>query len=130
MKIRPFIIDDVTLAKIDTVKKYANEHPFTKEDLNIMMNGGGTPAGENENLVVIIPVDYRVVYSIEHQSVGLSRHISISVSGNGNWPNLISVDEILALFDFRVRINDKSNDASAYMWQDNETESINILEII
>jgi hypothetical protein len=130
MKIRPFVISEVEIAAIEKVKKYAHEHPFTKEDIEEMMTGNGKCAGDDRNLRVVIPVDYRVVYSVEHQPAGPFRHISISVSGDGNWPSLIAVDEILGYFDFKVRLNDEENKHSAYMWQDNETESINILEQI
>ena len=130
MKIRPFIIDNDVVAKIEAVKKYANEHPFTKEDLEAIMGRYKKSAGANDNFIVIIPVDYKVVYSIEHQPFGPAKHISMSVTGEGNWPNLVAVNEILALFDFKVRVGVPSPNLVVKMWQDKETESINILEQI
>jgi hypothetical protein len=130
MKIRPFLIDNEIVAKVEILKKYANEHPFTKEAMEELMNGTGKCVGDDVNFRMVIPVDYRIVYSIEHQPFGPARHISMSVSGKGNWPNLMAVNEILALFDFKVRVGVPSPDLIVTMWQDHLTESINVVEAI
>jgi len=98
--------------------------------LDALIAGDKASAGENENLVIIIPLDYKVVYSIEHQPAGPARHISISVSGEGNWPNIIAINEILGLFDFNARLNQKNNPNVSSFWQDFNTQSVNVLELI
>lgn len=130
--IQAFVVDSTIMEKIEAVKKYAIENPFTLEQIKAIAGGDESIeiAGDNKNLVLLIPVDYKVVYSIEEQPAGNCRHISISMLEKGRWPNAHVVDEILELYEFRLRIIKPGEKLVGDIWMDDATQSVNIVELI
>lgn len=99
MKIRPVILDDAVKERVKEVMAHAEVHRFSIQDIFASMKGDSTRnAGHGRDLEVLIHFGVRVIYSIEQQPMGWCRHISISVSGEGNYPHEIVVDQILELF--------------------------------
>lgn len=61
------------------------------------------PIGNNSNHVVVIPSDFRIVYSVEQQPapLRLCRHMSISVSREGRAPIPQSINMVAEELEFR-----------------------------
>lgn len=78
------------------------------------------PVGDNPDHVVHIHDGYRVVFSIEEQSIGLCNHISISVESKDKYPNEHAVNMILNEFNMSL-------DNSLSIWLEENVRAINIL---
>jgi hypothetical protein len=103
MKIRPLLIDDEARRKAQGLICAARENPHTFERLQRVGTGEEQPVGDHYRIV--LPVGYRVVYSLEQHprkdETGFTwlHHLSIAVSRAGNaWPNQAAVEEIVSLF--------------------------------
>lgn len=77
--------------KLESLKKNAEENPFSFDDLLDMKNGDVPLTGDRPEFVTNIPDGFRIVYSIE-QNVGPEgfinlRHLSISAPDDGRVPN-------------------------------------------
>lgn len=51
---------------------------------------------------ILIPVGYRVCFSVEDQPHGLVRHLSVSVNKAGMLPHMLAVGMIAEAFEFRL----------------------------
>lgn len=96
---RALIIDDSVKAAVAKVVEYANLHPMHMDELLDIYNGQALPAGDRKEHVIVIPMGYRTVFSIEHQQGHLLKHMSISVDTPSKLPNEIAVREIMKLFE-------------------------------
>lgn len=87
--------------KLKILKEYAMAHVVPWKDLI-----SRKPIGNEPKHVVIIPADYRVVFSIEEQRepIGLSRHLSVSVSREDRAPRPESIQIIAKELGFRNNI--------------------------
>jgi hypothetical protein len=101
------IIDEATRQRIAEVVQYAEAHTFSLDDLLDVHNQepDAQVAGDMEDFVCYIPLDYRVVYSIEDQPIRV-RHLSISVSTPGRLPSVAAVAEIMRWFGFVSQLSD------------------------
>ena len=106
------VITDQLRREIQTVKTYAEQHIVDLASLQQkgeLKEGDPCPiAGDDEKHILIVPLDYKVVYSIEDQGtgmngkkgLGLCRHLSMSVNKRNRLPNPISVDMMIEEFGF------------------------------
>lgn len=95
----PLIFDTTTKEKIKNLCDYAIENQYTLEDMRKMSEGEKPPVGDNPKHAMLIPVGYRVVFSLEHHPMGACRHISISVT-TGQYPSIGAVNAIIGMFGF------------------------------
>lgn len=102
MNPRPLLINEAVRADIERVVNYAEAHRYSIHDVFKMMAGRDSmpPPGDDPGHVCNIPVDFRCVFSIEQQPMGWCRHLSISVSGEGNNPHPAAVFVIAQAFGF------------------------------
>ena len=56
------------------------------------------PPGENENYVITIPLNFRVVFTIEQYPGGWFKHLSVSVPVKNKGPHPQAVEMIMAEF--------------------------------
>src|SRR6266849_9544266 len=95
---RPLVIGEEEKGKLHRIREYAEKHPYSMAEMLDLLNGEAKGAGLNPDLQCILPVDFRVVFSIEAQKHGQARHLSISVPGRGKVPNefscLMVMDEL------------------------------------
>ena len=100
MKIRPLIIDDGIRAKIGEMLAYGAEHFMTFDEIKQITPDN--PVGDDFKRTLVIPLGYKVTYSVEEQPppIGWSKHISISVidSSPQACPSIASVEMIMKEF--------------------------------
>lgn len=73
-----------------------------------LKDGMPNPVGDNPQYSILIPMNFKVVYSIEDQGqgmdgkkgLGLCRHLSMSVGQLGRVPNPIGLDMVVQEFGF------------------------------
>lgn len=120
---RPLIIDHKAIAAL---KEYAENNVVTTIDMQLTVSGKKKPVGDNPEHVLVLPVDYRIVFSIEAQPAGMVRHISISILGVDAFPNMIAAQLIAKEFGFRYELG--SPDTK--VWSEELIWAINIAEVI
>ncbi len=98
---RPLIITNDTLLKIKAAVEYAEAHPIPwselKEgalgeevkELKLVDRKPGFERPLSEN--VLIPVGFRVAFSVEEQPAGWLHHLSVSVDTPGKLPSIPAV---------------------------------------
>ena len=87
MKLRPLVVADAERAMIRRVIDHAARNVISRDRLQRTIAGEEKPVGDNPDFACVIPVGYRCVYSLEEQPLGVCRHLSISVLGEGGAPN-------------------------------------------
>jgi len=98
---RAFVIDKHLEKAIKNMVKYAEEHPVTIDDILDQLNGQRKPVGEIIGHVVYVPSGYKIVYSIEQQTKGTVRHLSMSVDKKGRTPNPLVVRSVMEMVGFK-----------------------------
>jgi len=101
MKLRPLVITEAERASIRRVVEHAERNVVSRKRLEDMIAGRASAPGDTSEFTCVIPVGYRCVYSIEEQPMGVCRHLSISVLGEGVAPSEAAVDMLAAEFGFR-----------------------------
>lgn len=109
----PMIIDNNTRKNIRELIKFAFEPTSIIRIEQMVINGElklgmPNPVGDDSRYSIIIPANFKVVYSIEDQGegigerrgLGLCRHLSMSVGQLGRIPNPVGVDMVLEEFGF------------------------------
>jgi hypothetical protein len=95
------IIDYDLEGEIKKLVAFAEENPFSMDDILDVMNGHEPPAGDREGHFFITPFGLKVVYSIENQLVSKIRHLSVSDrSKECSFPSPLIVREIMRLIGF------------------------------
>jgi hypothetical protein len=127
----PLFIDNQVKEEIFRVMEYAWKHIIPVGEL-AKSGKLPDPVGDTMDHVVIIPVGFRVVFSIENQgnekimgkqTYGKCRHLSMSCEKKGRLPTPIALDMVIEEFGF---INPLYHCA---MWvEKSEVDSINVLE--
>lgn len=121
------------LSKIHRVMRYAEENIYSIDDLLDMKNGELPVPGDVPQRICTIPLEYRVVYSIEQHPGTMAKHISISVGKEeGRFPSIEAVGHIMSLFGFKSDIV-KKNVVSGFLAKPekqvgNVRDNINIFE--
>lgn len=108
MKLRPLIIDDEAKEKIKKLIAYAEQHPYTMDDLLDIYNKQKEPPGDNKEFTIYLQVGFRVVFSIEEQNQGLFKHLSVSVDHKekDTFPSIQAVRVIAKLMGFKREVKD------------------------
>ena len=101
MKVRPLLLGQEQKEEIAALMKRADERQFTLADLRKIVEGALAPAGDDPAFVCVVPTGYRCVYTVENQTVGLVRHLSVSVMGEGKAPHLSAVLMLMEAFGFK-----------------------------
>jgi hypothetical protein len=101
-KIRPFIIDDETRARVAEVVKFAENNWYRPGQSE-------NPPGDDPRHTILFPFGYRCVFSITVVRDLLFRHLSVSVPSK-DYPNPIIFYAIAELFGFTGWSVDKGGD--------------------
>jgi hypothetical protein len=103
------IIDDKVKLRVAEMIERARQHPVLLEQLkggainddrHVITLADRKPGHERPPSQHLVLGTYRVAFSIEQQSIGMCRHLSISTMRAGSVPNMPVVDEVTALFGF------------------------------
>jgi len=118
-------IDDKTLQDVGKLIKHAEKNIITASQLKLMIAGDLPPIGDNPDYFMHIHDGYRVVFSIEEQSIGLCNHISVSIDEKNKPPNYYAAKEILKLFNMSLEKRHKP-----YVWEEkiDKIIAMNILQ--
>lgn len=100
MSPRALILDDTARAAITRVVKFAHENPITRERLARGVENPSLAIGDDVRYRVIVPMQYRCVFSIEDQPMGLSRHLSVSIPRERHAPSPESIAMLMVAFGF------------------------------
>jgi hypothetical protein len=87
MTLRPLVLNDDSLKEIARVVAYAEAHLIDLHAIVRSLGDRTTIVGNNPEHFCIVPVGYRCVFNIEQQPLGICRHLSVSVLGEGCAPN-------------------------------------------
>ena len=109
MKLRPLVVADAERAMIRRVIDHAARNVISRDRLQRTIAGEEKPVGDNPDFACVIPVGYRCVYSLEEQPLGVCRHLSISVLGEGGAPNEAAVEMLATEFGFRGGLEDMAH---------------------
>lgn len=123
-----FMDNDIN-TKISDVILHAEANPFSFE---VMKNASenNLPIIEKgcDDFEILLPMGYRIIYTVEEHPMGLCRHIS--VSHNMEQPSFDDLLQILNHFGFKTTIHDEK----AYIYGENcmvngkECIAINVIE--
>lgn len=129
MNPRPLIVDKRVVADVARLKAYAQAHPLNAHDLFRAVGKPERGIGNDPNFRLIIPVGFRVVYSLEEQpKLGLCHHLSVSVNELGKYPNEFAVLEIARLFGLPLKtVEDLKDGKLCHVWLEDEVQAVNVL---
>ena len=99
------ILSPKILKQIDAVRQYAEAHPVPFSDLMKMSEGVMPPIGDTDEYTVIDGGNFKAVFSIEEQPIGLLRHISVSTSV-GVLPDENMMSVLTKAFGFKSEMKD------------------------
>lgn len=118
------MIGPMERAAIKNLIFYAENNKFSYAQICKIINRELPPAGDNKNFVITIPLNYRIVFTIEEQKNGWYSHLSISVPTKGKFPSVESVDAICT--EFGIKDFGRDNfDGICYLEED--AEAVNVL---
>ena len=123
----PFILDDKGMAELRRIKANAEANPVSRETLKAMMEGMVDPVGDHEEYSCVLPVGFKIVYSIEEQPCGKCRHLSVRVQGgrNNRVPNEHMVGMVMKELGFKREVRE-----CLKVWLDEEpVKCVNVLDL-
>lgn len=121
---RPLIIDSDAQKRIAKVLAYAESHKFTKNQMVLLSQGYGVVAGDNPEFCCHLEVGFRVVFCIEEQRIGWSKHLSVSVDDPEKVPSIEAVKLIMKEFG----IESPLEKGVCHCWMEEGTfKAVNIL---
>jgi hypothetical protein len=105
------------------LRENAERNEFSLDDLLDIMNKAEVPAGDRKGFSCILPVDVRVVFSIETHPGGKARHMSVSMkSGKLPMPELVGM--ILPELGYTTKMEE------CHVSIEEEEKAINVMEMI
>lgn len=129
-KVNLLFIGPDELQAIKKLKQWAEAHVISFDDLKAIDANSKPPVGDDPRHVIFLPVNVRVVFSIEQQPKGLVRHLSISIkqrSMTGRFPDPNFANEILKAFGYVNDLNTPSSE-NFYVYIEEEVHAINFVE--
>ena len=126
---RVLIIDTEAKAAIKKMVAFAEANHYTTDDILDMMNGDTQIAGNDPDHIVDPFQGYKVVFSIEEQNAGPTRHLSVSVDTPGRVPNFPALQMIMDEIGFTRKVEECKVETEAIS-QDPEHHAVNVWEVI
>lgn len=97
---RALLIDERAKAEIARVIAHAEKNKISQNELRERIEKGGPAIGDDPNHVCYLFDGFKVVFSIEEQPFGWSRHLSISVNDPNKVPHQAAAEMIMKEFGF------------------------------
>jgi len=122
------IINETVQQSLKRLKNYAEKHPLSMDDLLDTYNKQLEPVGTTEEHSCYVPTGFKVVFSIEKQVHGNTRHLSMSVDREGKLPSPQAVYLIMQLLGFTCTL-----EGADQVWVEEyapNQSAINVLEVI
>jgi hypothetical protein len=94
------IIDPDVIELVRRVKDYAIKHLMNVDEMKSILLNKKSPVGDRPKHSIIIPNNFRVVYSVEEQiDAEIYHHLSVSlINKEKSLPSIPAVEEIMGLF--------------------------------
>lgn len=96
---RILLISDEIKKTIKKLMVYAEDHKISYDKMKKIMDRKLPPPGDNKNYVITIPLNFRVVFTIEQHPGGWFKHLSVSVPVKNKGPHPQAVEMIMAEFE-------------------------------
>ena len=106
MNPRPFVLTSDHQKKLMKLAEYAADNPYSMDDMLDLINNKGRIAGDNHNFKLFVPVGYCIVFSIEQQLDGPTRHLSMSVDEDECLPALPVVEMVMRFLGYQSNIKE------------------------
>lgn len=127
-----FILSPEAKTELALLKETAEANPFSADMMKRRINGTWAP-GDGVKYTCYIPIDYKVVYTIEtalerdnlEKTHGMYRQLSMSNTRTGKTPHPLVVQEIMNELGFAKALDSGENK----VWSEREGV-INIIEFI
>lgn len=124
---RPFVYRPEEKAKVVALRKYAEENPLCEYDMRRIEAGEIAAPGDDPERHIVLPIDYRLVFTVEDQpgELGRCRHLSISTPDPGRAPNPYMIEMVMPDFGFEKTLQE------CYLWMEDigpNHKAVNILE--
>jgi hypothetical protein len=123
---RPLVIDGKGIAEL---KAYANENRIPLDKMKRIANGDYPPAGDYKARTIMLPVGYRVVYTIEEHpdrdgdGTKWLRHLSITCDNQP--PSKHAARLLMDSFDFGP-----TDDCCIYFEEMPFMKALNVIEVL
>lgn len=126
MGLLPLAIGPDERARIQAIRKLAEERPISLETTKLLAGDATMQKGLYDDFTTVLPMGFPVIYTHEAQPKGLFRHLSVSVELEGRVPHPEAVRMIMQEFGF---INDLEQ---CLFWEEkvgqNARTAINVIE--
>lgn len=97
----PFLLDQAGIAELQRIREYGKQHPYREGTLRAIMEGRAQVAGDNDKRSCVLPVNFKIVYSLEEHPCGWCHHISISGGAPGKVPSIPMVEMVMKEIGFK-----------------------------
>lgn len=125
---RAFLIGEEHKVALNALRQFAEANRIGVDELLDIYNRREPPVGDRKGFDCDIPVGYRVVFCIEHQTKGWARHMSVSI--HPAVPNTSAhpyvVTELMQYLGYEGELN--GDDVMIY-FEDHNT-IVNVIEYI
>lgn len=107
MKMRPLILNEQSLAKIQALIQYAEANRFPFRKIVRIVEGVDPPPGDDPQFVCVVPWGFRCAFTIEeHRNEKWFRHLSVSIDTPGKYPNDAAVESLMGEFGMKPSLRD------------------------
>ena len=96
---RVLLIGDMERTAIKNLMFYAENNKLSYDKMKKIMARKMPPPGDNEKYVITIPLNFRIVFTIEQHPGGWFKHLSVSIPNKNKAPHPNAVEMIMAEFE-------------------------------
>jgi hypothetical protein len=106
----PFILDEAGRTALKQIVEYGRKHPYREGTMKAIVEGRYAPAGDNEKRSCVLPINFKIVYSLEeHPGGNWCHHLSVSGGAKGKVPSLPMVEMVMAEIGFKGNVTKQYN---------------------
>lgn len=122
---RPLAIGEKEKKAIKQLIEYARTHPYSREKLQLIVDGMEQAPGDIKPYSISLPVGFKVVFTIEDQPMGICKHLSVSVDDPKKLPSPEAINMIAEEFGF---VGTVENMEYGTVFLEEESNAINIIQ--
>lgn len=98
------IIGEKENEELLALKDYANKNPLTMDDMLDTINNPANSPGVKPEYQIVIPADFKIVFTIDEYPDYKVRHLSVSRNKKDVFPSTQSVEMIMDILGFKNKI--------------------------
>lgn len=123
---RPLVFNEESLRDLARLRAHAEANVLGLAELKRRIAEKDS-VGDKPEWTCLVPVGYRVCFSMEHQPIGLCRHLSVSVDKPGALPNPEAVNMIMAELGMKGTVYALKPGSHIYEENSGRVVSINVI---